>query len=177
MPANYVSAHLHFPLPHKCCHIFPAGPLPSPPLHPSITPSGRATVTRRRRRHLGRGKHVASGEEGGGRGRRRARKVPAQVEESRPANWQPQPGTRAGRAAGRQVVFFTGEGISETRPYLGGECDSYLTDWRRRRRTREGLLYIQSSKQPARRQAECRPQQSRLCVSPSLGGGVAPGQA
>ena len=49
---------------HKCCHIFPAGHAAAPSPLPPITPSGRATVTRRR--HLGRGKHVASGEEGGG---------------------------------------------------------------------------------------------------------------
>ena len=46
-------------LPH-----FPGRPCSGPPPPPPITPSGRATVTRRR--HLGRGKHVASGEEGGG---------------------------------------------------------------------------------------------------------------
>ena len=132
-----------------------------------------------RRRHLGRGKHVASGEEGSGRGRR-ARKVPAQVEESRPANRRTSTQRReAGREGGRQVVFFTGKGISETRPYLGGRANvsCLMGDWRgrRRRRKREGLT-VHTIEQAARRQtgrAECI-----LCFAISLGGGgVAPGMA
>ena len=140
-------------LPH-----FPGRPCSGPPpSHPSITPSGRATVTRRRRRrrHLGRGKHVASGEEGSGRGRR-ARKVPAQVEESRPAGRQAGRQSRqGGKSSSSPVKEFQKLGPTWAAERLS-ECVSCLIeDWRRKRRKREGLT-VHTIEQAACRQAECR---------------------
>ena len=198
MPANYVLAPFPsltsvatFSRPAVRCPLPPPRlhPLPSPP---SITPSGRATVTRRRRRlwrlrrHLGRGKHVASGEEeearggrgrggggGGGRGKFQLRLKKAD-RRSFAVGWCGERGDRA--AGGRQVVFFTGKGISETRPYLGGREGEggrgFLADERTRRGGKKAYCtYNQASSLQ-------RGRQSADCVSPSLGGGrVAPGAA
>ena len=157
MPANYVLAP--FPsLTSVATFSRPAAPWPPPSLPPRLRPlpsihnpigkgnsdapappvvavaaafgSWQACSKRGR----GGARWEGRGGGGGGRGKFQLRLKKA----DRPALVRGRAVWRARRPGGRQVVFFTGKGISETRPYLGG---------RRGGEEEEGRLTVHTIKQ------------------------------